>query len=82
MLNEVLKSEIINTTRAENNVSTSLNNLLTSLTSNVHLTLTDLLKVLRVLNEDLNSHLKTIPVEVKVDEGNLGIIDVVWHALS
>jgi hypothetical protein len=82
VLNEVFESEIIDTSRAEDNVGTSLNDLLASLACHVHLTLTNLFKVLWILNEDLNSHLKSVLVEVEVNEGNFSIIHMNGHALG
>jgi hypothetical protein len=34
------------------------------------------------LNEDLNSHLKSVLVEVEVNEGNFSIIHMNGHALG
>jgi len=82
VLNEVFESEIIDTSGAEDNVSTSLNDLLASFAGHVHLTLTNLFKILWILNEDLNSHLKSVFVEVEVNEGNFGIIHMNGHALG
>jgi len=82
VLNEVFESEIIDTSGAEDNVGTSLNDLLASLACHVHLTLTNLFKVLWILNEHLNSHLKSVLVEVEVNKGNFGIIHMNGHALG
>jgi hypothetical protein len=82
VLNEVFESEIIDTSGAEDNVGTSLNDFLASLACHVHLTLTNLFKVLWILNEHLNSHLKSVLVEVEVNKGNFGIIHMNGHALG
>jgi len=82
VLNEVFESEIIDTSRAEDNVGTSLNDLLASLACHVHLTLTNLFKVLWILNEHLNSHLKSVLVEVEVNESNFSINHLNGHALG
>ncbi len=82
VLNEVLESEIINTTRAEDNVGTSFDDLLASLAGNVHLALSDLLEVLGVLHEHLDAHSEAVLVQVEVNEGDLSVVHVVRHALG
>lgn len=80
-LNEVLKSEIINTSGAENDVSAGVNDHFTSLLADIHLSLSDFIKVIGVLNENLDSHLHSELVEVEVNASNLGVLHHLGHSL-
>ena len=81
-LNEVLEGEIVDTAGAENDVGAGLDDLLASLLADVHLSLSDFVKVVGVLNENLHSHLETELVEVEVNAGNLGVLHNLGHALG
>jgi len=80
-LDEVLQSKVVNTTGAEDNIGTGGDNLLAALFANVHLSLSDLVKVIGVLNEDLDAHLESELVEVEVDEGDLAVLEDLGHTL-
>lgn len=81
-LDEVLKSEIIDTSGAENNVSSGVDDHLTSLLADIHFSLSDLVKVIGVLNEDLYAHLHSELVEVEVNASNLGFFHKLGHLLG
>lgn len=82
VLNEVLEGEIIDSLRAKDNVGTGIDNLLASLLGNVHLLLSDLLKVVGVLNKNLDTHLESELVEVEVNTSDLGVLNLDGHSLS
>ena len=81
-LDEVLKGEVVDATRAEHDVGASLNDLPASVLADVHLLLTDLVKLLSVLAENLDTHLETELVEVEVNTGNLAVLEHLRHALG
>jgi hypothetical protein len=81
-LNEVLESKIIDTAGAENDVGTSSNNLLATFLADVHLALTDQVEVVRVLNENLDTHLEAVLVKVEVNASNLGVLHDLGHTLG
>lgn len=74
-LNEVLESEVINSSRAKDDVGSSSNDLLASFFADVHLSLSDLVEVFCVLAEDLDAHCQSEFVQVEVNEGNFGVFD-------
>jgi len=81
-LDEVLQGEVINTTGAEDNIGTGGDNLLAALFANVHLSLSDLVEVIGVLNENLDAHLESKLVEDEVNEGDLAVLEDLGHALG
>ena len=81
-LYEILEGEVIDTAGAENNVGAGLNDLLAAVSADIHFLLADLIKLLSILAENLNTHLKAELVEVEVDEGELTVLHHLWHTLG
>lgn len=72
---EVFHDEVINALCAKNDVSSSLKNQVHVLLGNVSFALADLIQILRIVGNDLDTELHFAHVEVEVDKSDLGIFD-------
>lgn len=81
-LNEILESEVINTSGAQDDVGTCVDQHLAPLLADIKLSLSDLIEGLWIMNEDLDSHGQSIFVQVEINKGDFGICDGFWHALG
>lgn len=81
-LDEVLEGEVIDSTGAEDDVGASLNDFLATVLADIHLLLADLVELLSVLAENLDTHLEAEFVEVEVDTGDLTVLENLGHSLG
>ncbi|KAI6757546.1 hypothetical protein HG531_003371 [Fusarium graminearum] len=81
LLDESLKNQVVNTLCCEDNVGTSLEDHLHSVKNHACLASSDLFKLLRVVNSNLDTKLHTLLLQVHVQNSNLGVLNSGRHSL-
>mmetsp|Transcript_49405 Transcript_49405/g.105164 ORF Transcript_49405/g.105164 Transcript_49405/m.105164 type:complete len:570 (-) Transcript_49405:67-1776(-) len=81
-IHQVLHGEVIDTLGCEQHGGASINNLLDLLLRDVHLLLSNSLELLWVIDDDVDPHGHSVPLEVEIQKGNLRIRDVGGHLLG
>lgn len=77
-----LEAQIVNTSSCQNNISSGIEDFLNSLFRNIRFSSADSIELLRVCDENLNSHFHFGFLKREIKACNLGVCDLLNHRLG